>query len=208
MKPKYLKATRAGAILALAMGTVVMMANSAMAEPASRSTRPVVSLPSLSVVPGATSTITRTDSGIHATITTNGLPAGAYTVWILVFNDPSVCGGSLCSPPLHIGASNGGVHFGAGHVVSGRGPTNFAVNLAVGDSSGQIAGPSALLDPRGAEIHLAIRSHGPAIPGLVDDQIRTVAGACSGDPAALAGEIGDDGYFKCFEIQAAAHFGE
>ncbi|MCH8863144.1 MAG: hypothetical protein IID51_11610, partial [Proteobacteria bacterium] len=106
-----------------------------MAEPASRSTRPVVSLPSLSVVPGATSTITRTDSGIHATITTNGLPAGAYTVWILVFNDPSVCGGSLCSPPLHIGASNGGVHFGGGHVVGGRGPTNFAVNRAGGDSS-------------------------------------------------------------------------
>lgn len=208
MNPKYKNATRVGAILALAMGAAAVAVQSAAADPASRSTRPVVSLPSLSVVPGATSTIVRNDNGIQATFSTNGLPAGAYTVWILVFNDPSACGGLPCSPPLDIGASNGGVHFGTGHVVRGNGPTNFAVNLAVGDSSGQIAGPSPLLDPRGSEIHIAVRSHGPAIPGLIDDQIGTVAGACSGDPAALAGEIGDDGFFKCFEIQGAVHFGE
>lgn len=210
MNSKYLKATRAGAILALAMGTVAMMANSATAEPASHSTVGVVNLegPIPAPVAGAFSTITRTDNGIHATITTNDLPAGAYTVWILVFNNPGDCvaPGPICLPSAgDIPNSNGGVHFGAGQVVNGGHPTTFSVNLAVGDDSDQIGGPSPLLNPRGAEIHVAIRWHGPAVPGLIREQIRTVGGGCSSD--ALPG-MSDEIGFGCFEIQAAPHLGE
>lgn len=35
-----------------------------------------------------------------------------------------------------------------------------------------------LLDAKGAEIHFVIRTHGQAIPDLVDEQISTLNGGC------------------------------
>ena len=44
------------------------------------------------VDPGvAIATATRTEAGIGLYATTQGLPAGTYTIWWFIVNDPSVC---------------------------------------------------------------------------------------------------------------------
>ena len=44
-------------------------------------------------ISGASASLVRTPNGINAHINTNSLPAGTYTVWFVVWNDPSQCVG-------------------------------------------------------------------------------------------------------------------
>lgn len=91
----------------------------------------------------------------------------ATTVWFVVFNDPSQCIQASCGEVDVVDAFLGGdnlakvgVHFGAGHVANGS-KFNAAARLNVGDMSGVLFGVG-LMDARAAEIHLVVRSHGPA----------------------------------------------
>lgn len=145
------------------------------------------------VVTGASSKLTRNDSGVSTTIHTSKLPAGhAVTVWWVVFNHPEHCthgsGAAHCGPGdlLLLGgdpAVEGTVLYAAGHVIGGSGVGNYGAHLSVGDTSGVLlgAGPG-LTNPRGAEIHLVVRSHGPAIPRLVAEQISTFGAGCNNVP--------------------------
>ena len=157
---------------------------------ASRDTVDVHVLPSFAVVPGSSSMLVRNDNGVTGTVHTDGLTAGnAYTMWFVVFNNPGACVGGCGPDDLGRPAVQASVMFGTGHVVGGEG-NNFAGWRGVGDTDGVIAGPG-LLDPRGAEIHLVIRDHGPAIPGLIDEQIHSFNGGCPPN--------------SCGNVQAAAH---
>lgn len=100
-----------------------------------------------------------------------GVPQGvdwesgdATTVWFVVFNDPSGCDGGCGADDVDAifgdNPADAGVHFAAGHVANGSKFTT-AGHLNEGDESGLLFG-SALEDATAAEIHLVVRSHGPA----------------------------------------------
>ena len=69
-----------------------------------------------------------------------------------------------------------------GHLVSAVGNANFGARLLPGGPySGEVIfeGPEPeLTNPAGALIVLVIRYHGPAIPGMLNEQFTTFLGGC------------------------------
>ena len=163
------------------------------------STAPVNDLVNGGTVAGAISKITRTDEGITVSVKTTVDP-GAYTMWLLVWNDPENCHGNpavpglrcVPGPPPHFDPPSC-VLFGAGHVVGNNGKLDYTAHRQAWDATGNIGGlcPNGLTNPRGADVHAAVRTHGEAIPGMIPEQIHTVSGGCATN--------------ECFEAQAAAH---
>jgi hypothetical protein len=98
----------------------------------------------------------------------------AYSLWIFVFNYPA-----LCSAPCNaddIGAATparGAVFNAAGHV-EGGGSLTLSGHASTG--SAPFAG-SPLLEPRTAEVHLAVAPHGALDPALLPDQITKPIGS-------------------------------
>lgn len=116
-------------------------------------------------------------------------PGYAYTVWWVIWNNPESCSTpNACIEPDFAIADDVKVEvlYAAGNVVGGSGKGNFSGSLKENDTSGSINEsvfglPSygGLLDAQNAEVHLVLRSHGPAIPGEVNEQINTYPGGCS-----------------------------
>src|SRR6266536_1412329 len=144
---------------------------------ATQSTSPVMTFDGAVV---GSSTLNRTGSGISVSLHTTGLPAGhAVTVWWMVFNHPAACitgttGGSFrCGmADMDNPAAGLSVLYAAGHVIDGSGAADFGGSLAEGDADGAIMG-AGLDDAAAADVHLVVRDHGPADPGMVDRQIHT-----------------------------------
>lgn len=135
-------------------------------------------------IPGASSTLRRNANGITVNFKTKNLiPNNAYTMWFVVFGDAP-------GPPVL-------VTYAAGHIVGGSGKGNFSAHLSVGE---------IFNNPLTAEVHLALRSHGPAQPGMIPDQIQTIDGGCvtgfSSGPA-LYPDSDVEGY--CANVQVAMH---
>lgn len=173
-------------VLAVALilgGLAALAAFNASAAPAQRSTANVQLFSDNSVVSGASSTITRTQSGVSMKLNTSGLEAGAaYTVWMVVFNAPANCSDGVCGeddvlPPPGNVAAEVSVARVAGRVITPSGAANFGGRLNVGDMSEVLFGPG-LTNPLDAEVHLIVRGHGDPIPSFIDDQIHTVGGGC------------------------------
>ncbi len=89
--------------------------------------------------------------------------------------------------------------FATGHVAGSK--WRAAAHLNEGDTEGSLrplfgAEPIGLMDAMAAEVHIVVRSHGPAkdlAPGELDDAISTVFGGCL--------EAGGD--FPCGDSQMA-----
>jgi hypothetical protein len=130
---------------------------------ATQTTSDVTLLADPSVVVG-TSTLTRTGKSVSFSLQTTGLtPGHAVTIWWMVVNP------------------DGGVAvlYAAGHVIDQDGTAEFGGSLKVGDSKGYVMGDDrSLEDAAGATVMLVVRGHGPATPGVVNDQIHTF-GACN-----------------------------
>lgn len=111
-----------------------------------------------------TSTLTRTGSGVSFSLETTGLePGKAVTIWWMAANPD---GGMA-------------VLYAAGHVIDPGGAAEFGGSLKVGDDRGyQMGDDRTLEDALGATVYLVVRDHGPATPGMVDDQVHTF-GACN-----------------------------
>jgi len=175
----------------------------ASASAASKDTAPVFPFPMGSGpdIPGAYSTLIRNDAGVTMTIHTSGLvPGNAYTVWWVIFNNPAACvdgcGLDDLLDPVRSVATRVSLVFATGHVV-GNDTANFGAWLGVGDLRDVLpkppspAGPYGLENARTAEVHLVIRSHGPADPQLLPDQINSFLDGCSTN--------------SCANVQASAH---
>ncbi len=123
-------------------------------------------------------TLHRNNNGVTVNVKTSGLTPGyAYTLWIIPFNEPvGVCASTGCTPDDLFDA-HGDVIYGTGHVVGGNGKGNFSAHLNEGDT-GRVT-EYGLTDAQGAEIHVVIRCHGPAIPGMISEQIHTFNGGCN-----------------------------
>lgn len=138
-------------------------------------------------VPGASSKLTRKANGITVNFKTNGLiPGNAYTMWWVIFGDAP-------GPPIL-------VTYAAGQVVGGSGNGNFSSHLSVGE---------IFNTPLTAEVHLAIRSHGPVQPEMMPDQIHSIDGGCQlpdiGFPSGPALYPDSDVVGYCANIQVAMH---
>jgi hypothetical protein len=106
-----------------------------------------------------------------------------FTLWIFAFNHPELCTDGVCDgDDLGAGAdAKGSVYNGGGHVVSGKKMT-ISGRVAVGQDALAPAGvePTPLTNPAGAEIHLAVTSHGGLDPSKLPNEFRsaTGSGAC------------------------------
>lgn len=134
-------------------------------------------------VDDASATLTRNANGISYQLNTNSLTASsAYTLWVVVINNPAACGSSPCSAPdiLLNPATDSQVVFGTGSVAGGSGKGTFAGALKEGDLVGWLPDRS-FDDAETAEIHLVLNDHGPKIQALLPDMIQTYRGGCSDD---------------------------
>lgn len=135
--------------------------------------------------PGTGSILVRTNEGVGATLHTFGLvPGNAYTLWLGIFNNPKKCATTPCAGPVDLPNPDvqGVVLWGSGQIAGEDGTADFGTFRAVGDTSGKAVGPpgtaEALERPFKAEIHLVVRSHGPVIPGMLNEQLTTFNGGC------------------------------
>lgn len=164
------------------------------------------------------SSLVRTDHGVSLRVHTSGLePGDAVTLWFVVANDPASCeegipGLSQCGPADHVaGRGQMSVIHGAGRIVAEDGTASYGAHLRVGDTSRALfEGEPGLLHPRRAEVIAVLKTHGPATPGLVSDQLRTFAGGCEDQstPPGLTprpGMLGKPGDNGCAEIQFSVH---
>lgn len=168
-------------------------------------------LADLSVVGGAAAQLTRTGSGVGYSFRTTGFEKGhVVTMWWVIFNHPEECDnpipqiGSDCNlPDLFNPDVQASVLWGGGNIVGNSGRTTIAGHLGEGEITTfhpLFVDSPGLLDAMEAEIHLVIRTHGPAIPGMIPEMRTTFEGGCT--PATSFGF--GNGPNECAEPQAAA----
>lgn len=105
----------------------------------------------------------RSRAGVAANVQARKLDPGfAYTAWIVVFPDPSLCS-EPCGPNDE--PSSGFAEKLGGAIAGNSGRLNFASGVTGFDGTE-------------AEIHLVVISHGEAIPGMIPEMISTPGGGC------------------------------
>lgn len=130
---------------------------------ATASFRPLIALTGGAVVPGGGTMLIRDPDFAFATVHASGLvPGEAVTAWFGIFNNPRSCATRPCSVADFANPAVQGsrVNLG-GRIVGLDGAASFSEFRAVGDTTRAFDGPG-LLNPRRAEIHLVVRTHGPA----------------------------------------------
>lgn len=142
--------------------------------------------------------LTRTSSGISYSIRTHSLRAGhAYTVWVVVINDPKECASSPCTPTdiFRNPDTDAQVLYGTGHVVGSSGKAGFGGHLSRGPLPQGWLPDQGLEDPRGAEVHLVLNDHGPKLAEYMPGMIRTYRAGCKdeGLPAIFPASAKADG---------------
>ncbi len=137
--------------------------------------------PSIGTIVGR-SHLTRTEDGLRGNLRTSGLtPGDAVTLWLVAFQNPGGCIGACDNPAEDIGPGNAALALVGARIVPNSGKVTIAGKLDVGDATGGLFGaPGAPFfdTPMGSEVHLVIRTHGQAIPGMVDEQLGSLNGGC------------------------------
>ena len=131
---------------------------------------------------GAVAQLRRNENGISYSIRTNQLRAGhAYTVWVVVINNPAACRATPCAPAdiLQRPETNAQVTYGTGNVVGSSGEGGFGGALKRGPLPDGWLADRGLEDPLGAEVHLVLNDHGPVIPELMPEMIHTYRAGCT-----------------------------
>jgi hypothetical protein len=178
----------------------------------------IYQIPDASRVSGGSSTLVRTQEAISASLQTLDLePGNVYTMWWVIFNNPEKCehpipdisscglddvlGQPLGETPVQVS-----VQYAAGNIVGETGTVNFGAYLQEGElpeQPGQLVFGPGLIDAKKAAVHLVVRDHGPAIPGMVEDQLTTFGGGCTAETDPTG--VGPHGPNECADIQFAAH---
>ena len=201
----------------LAIIAAVMLIGSSVLASADRSTVGVnwhpqqASQGNAGSVDDAEASLVRKKKGISYRFATNSLnPGNAYTLWVVVVNNPEDCAAQPCSPPdvLTNAAVDAQVLYGTGHVAGGSGKGTFAGSLKEGAIDGWLADRS-FDDAATAEIHLILNDHGPKIAAQMPGMIKTYRGGCSDDspfppifPATALAD-GEEGPNTCLLFQSA-----
>ena len=141
----------------------------------------------------------RTSSGISYSIKTHSLRAGhAYTVWVVLINDPAKCVSSPCSPTdifRNPDTDAQVLYGGSGHVVGASGKAGFGGHLSRGPLPQGWLPDQGLEDPRGAEVHLVLNDHGPKLAEYMPGMIQSYRAGCKdeGLPAIFPASAKADG---------------
>lgn len=209
---------RSGVVFLIVAAVLAVLASPAEGAPADRSSSPVFTIPPPSPAVVGSSQLVRTDRGVAATLDTSGLPPGhAVTLWMIVANEPGDCeegipGLSQCGPMDHVaGRGDISVHQAGGRIAAEDGTAHYGTHLRVGDTSRALfAGDPGLVDPRGAEVILILKTHGPKIPRLTSEMLSTFAAGCEEPafPPTLEPRdelVGTPGPNDCAEIQISVH---
>jgi hypothetical protein len=154
------------------------------------------------VVKDAEAVLVRMHHGLSMTIHTTGLePGHVYTIWWVIFNKPEFCSDNVCGLDDAFLMDDEGqfiltddgliqpnvagremTHLSSlratGNIGYEDGTSVFKARLPIGDTTDDIAFGPALLDSMGSEVHLIIRTHGPMIPELLNEQLMTAWGGC------------------------------
>lgn len=135
-------------------------------------------------VPDASALLIRDERGIWYRFATTGLIEGnAYTMWLVVVNDPAECAATPCAPPTDIignAATDSQVTFGRSATVAGPGGEHtFKAWFRAGPLLDGWLKVQGLDDPMGAEVHLVVNDHGPVIEGLEDEMTSTYRAGCT-----------------------------
>lgn len=138
------------------------------------------------IAPGATILVRDLKNKVvTATLSSAALtPGDAYSIWWVVFNRPW-----NCATPWQCGSSDvgvpsvgGSVFWAGGLIADGDGYGNTQIELVEGRTKRELFGPmtaTGLQNIWNAEIHLVLRTHGPAgIAGSVADQVGSANLAC------------------------------
>lgn len=139
------------------------------------------------IVPGATILVRDIKADIvTATVTSTALmPNDVYSIWWVVFNKPW-----KCMTPWQCGSSDLGnpatkssVFWGGGIIADGDGYGTTQMEMRPGKTRRELFGPlltdTGLQNLKFAEIHVVLRTHGPAgMAGTVAKQLATVGEAC------------------------------
>jgi hypothetical protein len=149
-------------------------------------------------------TMKREKNGVRVAIETSDLVAGdAHSVWWVIFNNPDACAGPVCAASDF---GNPDVNAAVLHATGGKsdefGDATFNAFLPLGlirlnrtaDGRERHRLGAGLQDPKGAEIHMVIRTHGPASGNVAEliEQMSTFGGLC--DPGPMD---------PCADVQAA-----
>ena len=169
---------------------------------------PFVDLATGTVVQRSGVLLVRTNDGVFVTLHSSGFADGTVvTGWIAIFNRPQHCATQPCSPADFANPAVGGsgYNFG-GRSIGPDGSISLGAFRAVDDATG--AGtpvnpmpPVPLLDPYSAEIHIVLRSHGPAVGDPL--QFTTFNGGCPPNPAGMPGVVSPA--VGCVNAHASVH---
>lgn len=155
------------------------------------------------LIQGAGSELTRSKAGVFMTFHAQGLTPGTVaTAWWVFFNNPKACATSPCrvADLLSNPYSQPSLLYAAGRIVGADGTIDMGAFRAVGDTTGSESVPvppfpavnPGLLDPKNAEVHIVIRSHGATLMGdLLTAQLTTFNGGCPPN--------------MCANVQASVH---
>ena len=139
--------------------------------------------PAIGTVVGQ-SHLTRNHKGLRANVRTSGLtPGDVVTMWITTFQNPDGCDGACDIPPEDFPGGLGSTQVAGAAIVPNNGRLGIAGKLDVGDEvvfGGMFGGPVVQVfdNPFGSEVHLVVRTHGPPIPGRLDEQMSLFPGGC------------------------------
>ena len=166
--------------------TIQIMAQSGESGNPKVSSRSVVIMATGVKVPSAGSSLSRNSNGVYFTFDTTGLTNGnVYTLWMAVFNNPRACATSPCTPADFTNPDVDGTLLNTGgKIVGADGTAGYGAYREVGDTTGarpNTGTGNGIVDPLRAEIHLVIRSHGPAIladPMVLAQQLTMFNGGC------------------------------
>lgn len=132
-------------------------------------------------VGGASATLVRNDNGFSYNFRAMSLlPGHAYTLWVVVVDNPAACASHPCTGgDVLLNAGTGGqVFYGTGGVAGASGRAAFSGRVNEGELEGWLAN-RALTDARSAEIHLVLNDHGPKLSAHMPDMIKTYRGGCA-----------------------------
>jgi hypothetical protein len=119
-------------------------------------------------IAGAEASLASIGDAVEARVTTTGLtPSHVYTLWFVAINDPEQCATTPCKAPDVLRRTErvkADVRWAAGGVADDAGALTLVGRVPTGPWSRGWFG-NGLTNPGGAEIHLVVNDHGPALPG-------------------------------------------